>query len=92
MADETVLTRVIAGRYEDISSVLDRLAELSYNNSGGKYSEEISDSALEQLKKLQTLGFDPYAKAVIFSHYGVEIEIVGNRLSAWIKRVEAKKS
>ncbi len=91
MTKETLLERVVKGRYEDIASVLDRLAELSYNNNGGKYSEEISDDALEQLKKLQTLGYDPYANAIIFTHFGVEAEVKGNKLVVWIKRVEVKK-
>ncbi|OGL32552.1 hypothetical protein A3F64_01225 [Candidatus Saccharibacteria bacterium RIFCSPHIGHO2_12_FULL_42_8] len=76
MAD-TTHERVVAGRYEEIDEIIAELSELSLDNNGGVYSKNISDEAVKQV---QALLVDPYARAIISSHYWTTWELKDNQL------------
>lgn len=76
MAD-TAHERVVAGRYEELDEIIAELSDLSLDNNGGVYSKNISDEAVKQVKALLV---DPYARAVISSHYWTVWELKGNML------------
>lgn len=78
--DMTVFERVVSGRYEEIAKVIDRLAETSFSNSGGKYSEVVAG---EVLKQARVLSIDPYANAIISVQYGVRFDLKEDKITAW---------
>ena len=78
--DMTVFERVIDGRYEEIAEVIDKLAEASFSNNGGKYSEVVSGKVLRQA---QVLNIDPYAKAIVSVQYGVRFDLNEDKITAW---------